>query len=379
MKRVLHVIKSPSFNSDGRLQKWVGYLKSNNIDSEVLIVEDDNSAKNESLYGLHIFRRSLKSRKLFPKRSGYLFKIPEYFFLVKSFIKKSNSDVLIFHDVQQYLNLFYALAFGVSKSKMIVWDLHELPHKFLLENNLAKKFLRYILNNIDLVIYTNSERRDFIISKIKGVNEKKYFILNNYPETKFIDAEKTPIDIPNIDSKPYFLWLGAGIKGRNFDSFLSSYNQFKDRFNLVVIGKIDNIYSEKIRLLKSEGKIFNKFVNQGEIIHYIDGAFLSVVLYKSNSANSYYCEPNRLYQLLSRKVPVIVGNNPTMANLVQKLQTGLVLNDDGGNPVELSEKIDQLIENYDEVKSNFIGKNISELFSWEMQIDQIINHINAQL
>lgn len=373
--KVLHVIKSPSFKSDGRLQKWVSKLSSYEIFSDVLIVEDDNSENTEDFNSTKIIRKPLKFRKYFEKRKGYLFKIPEYYFLTKKFLVKKDYELIVFHDVQQYFNL-YALLRIIKRSKAkIIWDLHELPHEFLFNYSLTRSFIRLILNQVNAVVYTNVERRAYILSKIKGIKEKNFFILNNFPNKEFIESPDSKIDIPGLTSKPYFLWLGAGVKGRNFQYFLNSYLNFKDSYNLVIIGKVSSEFQIIIDQLTSEGKVYNKFVDQNEIINYIDGAFLSVVLYKSDSANNFYCEPNRLYQLLSRRIPVVVGNNPTMGSLIKNLDVGEVLNDDGSDEKELTFKIQKVIARHSILKDNLNKIDFTKVFSWENQMDKIVQQI----
>lgn len=376
--KVLHIIKSASYNSDGRLQKWVSKLRTSNVFSDVVIVEDSNKDEIEENNDTKIIRMALKSRRYFSKRKGYLFKVPEYYFLTKNILTKNRYDLILFHDVQQYLNLFWLLAFHKDRDYKIIWDLHELPHDFLMKFRLSRSVLRFLISNVDAVVYTNNERRDYILDKVPGVIEKQFFILNNYPDKNFLTKGNDTINVEGFSfDKPYFLWLGAGIGTRNFDSFLKAYNSFKNEFNLVVIGKIDPFFYKEITTLKKEKVLYNDFVDQKEIKKFIDNSYLSVVLYKSNSANNLLCEPNRLYQLLGRHVPVVVGNNPTMANLVNELNVGEVLSDDGNNVTELIRGIQNVIENYDEFKLNSSKINFEMLFSWEEQVDKIINFIKV--
>ncbi len=376
MFKALHIIKSPSFKTDGRLQKWIKKLYKSGINSSVFIVEDDNSNSLENFYDATIQKKSLYSRKFFKQRSGYLFKIPEYLKATIPYVKKFKGEIIIFHDVQQYLNLFWHILINKNRNHKIIWDLHELPHNILLKNGLFKPVLKFLLNNVDLVVYTNKERREYINSNLNGLKERKYFILNNFPDSDYINSDFEKLEIPIFkNSNPYFLWLGAGIESRNFGSFLKAYERFQTKFNLVVIGRIDPKFEPEIAIYRNENKLFNKFVNQNEIKKYIDNSFLSVVLYNSKSANNLLCEPNRLYQLVSRNIPVIVGNNPTMANLVNSLKVGEVLPDDGSSSENIYKAILNVVRNHDTFKAISHSKNYSNIFSWESQIDDIIDFI----
>ena len=135
MIRTSHIIKSPSYHNDGRLQKWIYSFQSHDVYSDVFFLEDKNEKGIKFINGIEIKTISLLVRKYFKKRKGYLFKIPEYSFKTMRYLKNCNSDILIFHDVQQYLNLLITLSLSLSKDKILIWDLHELPHIALLKNS----------------------------------------------------------------------------------------------------------------------------------------------------------------------------------------------------------------------------------------------------
>jgi hypothetical protein len=377
MNRIIHVIKSPSFNSDGRLQKWIKSLSENGFENTVHIVEDNNTTQQtESVSGAQVNRKNLFFRSIFPQRKGYFFKVPEYFLKTASFIAKQKFEYLIFHDVQQYLNITYYLFFHRKRNFKIIWDLHELPHGVMLNNTILKKYLSYIIRNVDLVVYTSNERRDYILNKLGENPERKFSILNNYPDKNFITSPLQELDSPHfVNNKPYFLWLGAAINLRNFKAFFNAYKTYSDQFNLIILGKVENVFKNEIDDLASQGKLFNAFVKQSEIIKYIDNSYLSGVLYNSRTTNNFLCEPNRLYQLVCRNIPVIVGNNPTMANLVKKYKIGYVLQDDGVHEEGITKAINNIIENYSTYKEMSKKNNYEAIFSWENQMDNIIRQI----
>jgi glycosyltransferase involved in cell wall biosynthesis len=377
MTSIIHVIKASSFDSDGRLQKWIKSLSDNGFDNTVHIVEDANTIQQtEIVGGARVNRESLFFRSIFPQRKGYFFKVPEYFFKTASFLNKQKFEYLIFHDVQQYLNITYYLFFHRKRNFKIIWDLHELPHCVMLNNVILKKHLRYIIRNVDLVVYTSNERRNFILNKLGDNPEKKFSVLNNYPDKSFITSQRQKLDLPRFSNdNPYFLWLGAAINGRNFKEFFNSFKTYSDQFNLVILGKVESVFKKEIDELSDQGKLFNAFVKQSEIIKYIDNCYLSVVLYNSRTANNYLCEPNRLYQLVCRNIPVIVGNNPTMANLVNKYKIGYVLKDDGVDEKGIKHAIDVIIQNYSVYKEISKKNNYEEIFSWENQIENILQQI----
>lgn len=373
--RVNHIIKSPSYDSDGRLQKWIKGFENYNIDSTVLIVEDTNVNETIEEGRTLIVKKELWFRNFFKQRKGYFFKSIEYYFKVNKFLKKNSSDVIVFHDVQQYVNLFFINLFSKFKKSYIIWDLHELPHDFLFKYSITRRFLKFILENVDLVVYTNEERKDYIKKRL-FFSEKDYQILNNYPDLDFLNAKKSsyPEELNHFkEVKPYILWLGGALKGRNFGTFFEAFKLVKSDYNLVILGKVEKEYQEEIQMGIDQGEIFNSFVKQSALIRFIDNASLSVVLYNDSKPNSLYCEPNRLYQLVFRKIPVIVGSNPTMKQVVQKYNVGLVLPDDGRSVDDMVNCFKELKTDNDKYKLEI--SIIENEFSWEKQFLNILNSI----
>ncbi|WP_158210644.1 hypothetical protein [Myroides phaeus] len=373
--KVSHIIKSPSYDSDGRLQKWIRGFSKVNIKSNVYIIEDSNTKSIEKLGDTILVKDNLWFRNFFKQRKGYLFKSLEYMVKVKRFISKYKSDIIVFHDVQQYLNLLVYCLFFKTKKCFVIWDLHELPHSFIFRTMFTKKLLKYVLESVDLVIYTNDERKEYLRSKL-NYSEKDFKVLNNYPDLDFLEEKKNsfPIELFGLRKNiPYILWLGGALKGRNFGFFIEAYRKVSDRYNLVVLGKVEKEFNNLIEEGIQSKKIYNSFVKQEELIKFIDNACFSVVLYNDRKPNSFYCEPNRLYQLIYRKVPVIVGNNPTMKNIVEKLDVGLVLSDDGSSIENIVELMNDI--NTDKLKENLENLEIKDVFSWEKQFNEILRSI----
>jgi hypothetical protein len=85
MKRIIHVIKAPSFNSDARLQKWIKSLLDNGFHNTVHFVEDANTNQHTEIIGGARINRKNFFLIIFPQRKGYFFKVPEYFLKTASF------------------------------------------------------------------------------------------------------------------------------------------------------------------------------------------------------------------------------------------------------------------------------------------------------
>lgn len=375
---ILHIIKTKSLSSDGRLLKWLESLNNNNIQSTVFILEDEHSLETKSILNAKVYNTKLFFRRLFKQRRGYIFKIPEYSFKSYFFIKKSSQKTVVFHDMQHYFTFLLFIIFG-KNGKTFIWDMHELPHSILFKFQFTRWLLKIMLEEMNLLIYTNEERRNYVIDKME-FNEKLFLILNNFPNSDFIKKEKS--SLPDnlkimLDEKPYILWMGQASLPRNFDVMYEAYSNFKQYYKLIIVGNIDNDIKERISKDLKEGLIFQTFVPQSELINYIDNAALSVVLYKSNIPNNKFCEPNRLYQLIARKIPVICGNNPPMKSIVHRIGAGIVLLDDGSNSNLLTTAIFDITKNRMNYIKNLNNLNMEGEFSWDNQFSKVTSFLNT--
>lgn len=372
--KVLHIIKTKSIDSDGRLLKWIDSLENANISSSVLAVEDDNIEKKYDRGKVSVKVYSLFFRNFFKQRNGYIFKVPEY--SLKSIFKLFSRDeeILIFHDVQQYLSLFLILLTN-RRGKKIIWDLHELPHPVFFKYDLTKRFLKYILENVDILVFTNRFRLNYVKEKIP-FKEMQSFVLNNFPTNKFLNSPKQ--ELPSVvrswlNNKPYLLWMGLAASARNFPIVLDVFQHFKNDYRMIILGSVDKSIAHKLNTEIDQGYVYQDFVAQKDLIKYIDNAFLSLVFYKTNSFNNTYCEPNRLYQLLGRKIPVVSGNNPPLRKFVSQYNGGIVLDGDGSSLNQIKAGIETVIEN----KQSYFRheKNKFGFPSWEEQFTSLVKII----
>src|SRR5690554_1292374 len=106
MADLLHIIKTMRYANDSRLLKWISSLNNAKVSSKVFVLQDDNEKGECEDEGTTVVTSSLFFRKYFRKKKGYLFKIPEYTFKTLRFVRKSEEEVLVFHDLQHYLALF---------------------------------------------------------------------------------------------------------------------------------------------------------------------------------------------------------------------------------------------------------------------------------
>lgn len=383
-KKILHILKTQSLLSDGRVLKTIESLKKIGYHSSVVVLEDVNvrEKKKENNYDLITF--SLFTRSFFKQRKGYFFKVPE--FTIKSIWLsiKQDANIWIFQDSHSYLGIFLLplIRLLVRKKLFVIWDQHELPHPIFLKTSLTRWLYKRMLKNVDDTIFTNEDRRQFVSEHFNWSSSKAY-VLNNYPELDYIEQEKTTL--PEglkiwLNGNRYLLWQGFAEEDRNFSTCLKAYTKIKDSYKLVILGVL---LEDTVRLMKEvlgdnyQNYVYQSYVPQKEIVKYVDNATFTVIFYRNSNANNWYCEANRLYQPIVRGIPVICGANPPLKRIVEKYDVGIVLEDDGSDSQALFKAFDKLLKNYEYYSDN-CKKNRRE-FIWDDQCKRVYSSILSEV
>jgi glycosyltransferase involved in cell wall biosynthesis len=222
------------------------------------------------------------------------------------------------------------------------------------------------LNLCDIIVSANRERREFLLRKLEYGHCNRFKVIENFADEKFY---KLPHGVMPEKMKSwlgnhmYILAQGGGAnRGRYLAEAVEAVMSIKD-IKLVIVGPFAKLHSRYNNL--DEKVYFAGWVQQFEMVNYIDKAVASIVLYNTDKNNNRLCAANRLYQALSRGVPAVVGSNPPMKSLVKSLRCGVVLQYDGRNIFDISEGIHSLMRDYGDYKKQTVEQK--DILTWESQ------------
>lgn len=358
-KNIAFVLRTIGLEYDDRVRKEA--LALSKVANVIIYVNFYNNKKESGItsYGVPYKSFRLKTRDNLPSSKYLLIKAFEFFLQVKRHLKKS--DIVWAHE--EYTFMFPLL---IRRNKCI-WDLHEIPFRF--ENGMMRKVFGFIEKKSIFLIHANKFRIQYLseIDLIK--DEDKHFFINNYPDEVFFSSKKTSEkhkrfkDWLNEDEYAYL--QGLNVEGRYpYNSIKSILDSTK--LKVVVLGNFDNKSKDVLSLeygeQLSERVHFVGLEDQLVIPNYLKYAEFSIILYKDNKPNNYYCEPNRLYQSISLNIPVITGDNPPMKDVVGENSFGLVLEDDGEDLNKLKKAVEEIVKNKTLYKSQLESK--SKFFRW---------------
>lgn len=372
------VIKTDGLEYDDRVRKEILTIKKiyPNIRFTIYAMLPINHVtEGVTSYGIPYKSVFIPARERFSPTKRNILKAYQFYVSLKKELKKF--DVIWAADVETAFFPF------LMRRKIMLWDLHEIPSIFM-GNVLTRMFLMYIFKKCKIVLHANPQRIQYLMQCGLIAKPTKHYALRNYPNFGDIDN--------NYDEKYYYFinWKDdrkciylQGLDG----SWRSAYESVKavlaiPGFVAVVVGVFNQAIKDQ--LLEEYGNellervLFVGKVPQLKIPQYVKECYSTLVFYKNVSPNNYYCEANRFYQSIIMGLPVLVGSNPPMKDIVERYGFGISINDDGHDIEKIVQGLKQLISNYDFYKNNVIQNN--SVLLWDNQehlikeiVDRLLN------
>lgn len=375
-KKIALVIKTEGLEFDDRVRKEILSVQRlfPSIKFKIFAMLPDNKeAEGVTGYGVPYKSLFIPAREKYPSATKVYLKGWQFYKAIKKDLKAFDAVWVANMDA------FFVTTF--VKTKHLLWDLHELPYE-LFGSAWKRKLLKYTLRRCNVVLHANPQRAEYMKSINLIDDVTKHFALRNYPD--FTDSEQKDDDAFNQfmawkgDKKCIYL-QGLSGDGRSAYESIIAVMHYED-FVAIVVGGFDVDIKEKLQ--KEFGQRFNdriRFIGkipQLQIPHYVEQCITTLVFYKNIRPNNWYCEANRFYQAVIMGLPVVVGNNPSMRELVQKYKFGVSIDDDGRDIDKIEAGIADVIENYEVYHQNVLTHR--HLLVWDNQ-DAIIKEIINKL
>lgn len=375
-KRIALVIKTEGLEFDDRVRKEILSVQRlyPNIKFKIFAMLPSNKeAEGVTGYGVPYKSVFIPAREKYPSSTKVYLKGWQFYKAIKNDLKKFDAVWVANMDA------FFVTTF--VKTKHLLWDLHELPYQ-LFGSKWKRKLLKYTLHRCDVVVHANPQRAEYMKSINLIEDMTKHFALRNYPD--FADFDQTHDEVFRQfeswkgDRKCVYL-QGLNGDGRAAYESIAAVIRYKELIAVVVGGFDVNI---KEKLQNDFGQELNERIRfigkipQLKIPQYVEQCFMSLVFYKNIRPNNWYCEANRFYQAVVLGVPVVIGNNPSMRELVQTYSFGVSIDDDGRDIEKITAGIKELIENYEVYRQNVIAHR--QLLAWDNQdnvVQEIINKL----
>ena len=362
MKSIAVVVKSAGIEYDDRVRK-VSLALSRHFYVKIFIVQDDNSeCEGKTSYGIDYESIKLKLRDRLPQAKFLVLKTLEYYFKVVKRIK--GFDYYWYNEEKTFL--FPLLA---PSNQIFVWDQHEIPMLFC--HGFKRKLFNMIEKKCRLMFHANPQRIDYLMSIGLLKEPQKHRFIHNYPDKECVMSSLLPPCYEEfkawLNNSEYVYLQGLNSSKRKpFNSVCAVLDNTD--FKVFVAGYFEE--GEKRRLLEkypalTERVFFAGLVPQLTIPSILREAKFTIVLYETATPNNKYCEANRMYQAMAMGVPLIVGENPSMADVVHGTY-GIALKSDGSELSELNQAVKDITRNLNHYRNNCLAHSNDYLWSQDM-------------
>ncbi|MBU8893270.1 MAG: glycosyltransferase [Bacteroidales bacterium] len=263
----------------------------------------------------------------------------EYNIRIFLFMLFRKFDIVVANDLDTLTGTYIA---SKIKKNILVYDSHEyfteVPE--LVKRHFKRKIWKYIESKILPRIrftYTVSESVANEYQRLYGINMR---VVRNLPN--YINYES--LEKPKKTENFQILYQGSLNVSRGLEQIIDSM-EFIDNAKLTIIGDgdITGQLKEQISSKNLTEKIdLKEKIPFAELINETQKADLGISLEENIGLNYYYSLPNKLFDYIQARVPVLVSPFPEMQKIVNQYDIGSVY--DHKNTQALADKIKEIIK-----------------------------------
>lgn len=289
------------------------------------------------------------------------------------------AEVLHTHELDA---LFAGLIIKLFTGRRLIYDAHEHHASMIAENPKIPKRVKPL---VESVIGAMEEVACRFVDEVITVNrtlQKRYrrigkqaVVLYNCPVLSLFDNcfEKRATGV--YSERPVVVYQGGISRTKGLDKFLHALTKVKEKFpnvKFVVVGKLLGGEAPK-KWMEHYVKTFDltenfeitSWVPHEEVAKYMDSAKVGVILFQPTHYNNLIGLPNKLFEYMACRKPVVASNFSEIRKVVAASKCGLLI--DPTDPSAIAEAIIYLLEHPEEAVE--MGRNgrkaVEEHYNWE--------------
>ena len=284
-----------------------------------------------------------------------------------------HADVITANDTDTILPVWIA-----ATIKRIPWvaDLHELFPEVPEVTN--RKRVKRVWTKIEDLVFPHIRHGYTVCQSIANHYKNKYNIdlgiIRNIPQKKVFTGKKDLFK-KQFGNKKVILYQGAVNVGRGIEWAMDAM-QYVENAVMIVIGNGD-LYpslSEKAKNPPYAGKVyFLGAMPYNELQPYTESADLGLCLLKHQGLSYYYALPNRIFDFMQARTPIIATGFPEIKKILDDSKTGITVSTE--DPAILAEIIRKALDT--EIDYNTF-ELAADKYTWEneeKELGKIYNQI----
>ncbi|MGP8321586.1 MAG: glycosyltransferase family 4 protein [Methanosarcinaceae archaeon] len=294
--------------------------------------------------------------------------------MLRVFIAGLRQDCDVYH-CHEPGSLFVCTLLKFFRRTKLVYDAHEHYPSIISQNTMFPKYLKQLVDKIvDISEKTLCKFTDIIIT-VNYSLEKRYekikdvVVLFNVPILELFNVSNS------IKEKSILISLGNISEKRGFDKLLFSMKAIKNNnknVKLLIVGKISdtqkfsNWVGDYIKTNGLEKNIeFIDWIPHSDVVRYIETSTVGIILFQPTHYNNLIGLPNKLFEYMACRIPVIASDFPEIHKVVDESNCGILV--DPTNIQEITDAILWLLEHPEEAEQ--MGDNgrkaVEETYNWE--------------
>jgi glycosyltransferase involved in cell wall biosynthesis len=263
------------------------------------------------------------------------------------------------------------LAAAINK-KRLVFDSHELFSE--VPELVSRPIVKGIWLGLERLLLPKIKNAFTVCDSIAAHYKQKYNVqfdvIRNLARFRYDhEFEKTGKE----SDLTIILYQGALNLGRGIEMMIESMSSITGaQLWLIGTGDIETNLKQLVKKLKLGKKVrFIGRISLDELWHYTVQADIGISLEENMGLNYQYALPNKLFDYIQGRIPVVVSDLTEMKNVVQKYNIGKILYE--RTPETLSRLMNDLIEN--EIEKDYYHTNLelaARELCWEREEQKLL-------
>lgn len=260
------------------------------------------------------------------------------------------------------------------RRKTIIFDSHELFSE--LPELVGRPLVKSIWQLFERILIPQVRFGYTVSQSIQTYYQRKYY--RNFELVRNAGFYRKPLPDKKTNQIPVIIYQGYVNRGRGIDLMLYAL-QFIDNVKLCIAGNGDML--EEMKALALKLKVDSKVeflgrVAKEKLVELTGNADLGISLEEDLGLNYRYALPNKLFDYIQSRIPVIVSDLPEMRAIVENFQIGLIVHD--RDPKQLANKILEMFNNKTQYLAYRVNleKAAAEL-CWENEKNKLISLYDA--
>ena len=314
------------------------YFKRKNYNTLNEIPDSDFSYDLGCIENSKIYKRLFKLFKLFilllrnKEKSQIFYAFGLDLLLITVLAKKNNKIWYELGDIRSFKNKYLELIFKI----------------------IYKKFL---FKRVDLISVTSPGFKRFLVNEYNIPSKKIILKENLLNRTDFPNSKITVKKLPKI----FTVGIVGFFRYKSILSFLREYLKTENnKFNICLYGQGPLEEEIKNIILNTNIKYYGEYKYPLDLYHIYNKIHFSYVLYDNFDLNVKLALPNKIYESIFFKTPILVSKNTELCNKVSnEFKIGKCFNPDNQNELIKYLNNENLIHDFNKFSNNFqkISKN----------------------